>query len=152
VPERALDSSAQTEALGAALGRALEWSATEARTLYLKGELGSGKTTLARGLLRALGVAGPIRSPSYALIETYALTAGVVAHVDLYRLNSPEELEQLGLRDYFAARALLLIEWPERAGDLPPPDLQAQLQFAGDERRCELTTHSSAGVRWLSQI
>ena len=97
-----LPAATDTMQLGALLAHACPWGAREPRLLFLSGELGAGKTTLAAGLLEALGVAEAVRSPSYTLIETYPLRLGLAVHVDLYRLQGPEELEPLGLRDYFA--------------------------------------------------
>jgi len=148
-----LADAAQTQHLGAALGRACPWPAPEARLLFLSGELGAGKTTLAAALLDALGVPETIRSPSFSLIEIYALRTGVAVHVDCYRLADARELEQLGLRDYFTANTLLLIEWPEQAASaLPQPDLDLHLAFAGAGRSCSVTARSSAGEAWLGQL
>jgi tRNA threonylcarbamoyladenosine biosynthesis protein TsaE len=99
----------------------------------LAGPLGSGKTTLARGLLRALGVDGPVRSPSYTLVEEHAASGWDVLHLDLYRLDEGAQLDEFGLRERHAARTLMLVEWPERAapGALPPVDLALSLALPG---------------------
>lgn len=98
--------------------------------IFLSGELGAGKTTLVRGLLRAMGVTGPIKSPTYTLVEPYHLDHLTIYHFDLYRLTDPEELLDIGLSDYLDANALLLIEWPERAGAiLPHPSLRIELKL-----------------------
>jgi tRNA threonylcarbamoyladenosine biosynthesis protein TsaE len=114
----------------------------------LHGELGAGKTTFARHLLRALGVRGRIKSPTYALVEPYevgtpgAPEARQVWHCDLYRLGDPHEWADAGLRDVFAARGLKLVEWPERAGGrLPPADLRLELEVRADDRR-QVTVHA----------
>jgi len=148
-----LDSTQDTEYLGAALARAFAWNANAPRLLGLHGELGAGKTTLASGLLRGLGAVGPIRSPTYSLVETYAVTAGLAVHVDLYRLQAAEELENLGLRDYFQGGTLVLVEWPERGqGALPATDLQVTLTVVDDARRALLTAQSPAGMEWLAAL
>jgi tRNA threonylcarbamoyl adenosine modification protein YjeE len=150
-----LPSACETEQLGAALARNCPWDEREPRIIFLSGELGAGKTTLAAALLHALGVEDTVRSPSYALIETYAARAGEAVHIDLYRLQGTEELQQLGLRDYLNGRTLLLIEWPERAaGALPRPDLQLQLEpgadGAGSGRIGRIEARSGAGEAWLA--
>ena len=148
-----LADAAQTQQLGAALARACPWPAPEALLLFLSGELGAGKTTLAAALLDALGVPETIRSPSFSLIEIYALRSGVAVHVDCYRLAGARELEQLGLREYFTANTLMLIEWPEQAASaLPQPDLALHLAFAGAGRICTVSARSSAGESWLGQL
>jgi tRNA threonylcarbamoyl adenosine modification protein YjeE len=106
----ALADAAATGRLGAALARALGEGGA---VLYLSGELGAGKTTLARALLQALGYAGHVRSPTYTLVEPYELQGRRVFHLDLYRLAAAEELEYLGLRDLDPAQDLILVEWPE---------------------------------------
>ena len=106
--------------------------------ITLSGELGAGKSTFARGALRALGARGTLKSPSYTLIESYELPALTVLHLDLYRLRDPEELENLGLADYHRPGFLWLIEWPERgAGRLPPADLGFVFSIAKEGHRIE---------------
>jgi tRNA threonylcarbamoyladenosine biosynthesis protein TsaE len=126
-PTRRLTAAdaAATRAIGARFAAALRAAdPAEPLLIGLSGELGAGKTTFVAGLLEALGHAGPVRSPTYALIEPYRLADRDVHHCDLYRLRDPEELVDLGLRDLLTARSVLLVEWPERAGDrLRPPDL-----------------------------
>lgn len=126
-----------TAAFGAALGGAL---ATRAgAVIFLIGDLGAGKTTLVRGLLRSLGVTGAIRSPTYTLLEPYETASRHVLHIDLYRLLDPLELENLGLADFPPAETLWLVEWPERgAGLLPTPDLEIELLHAPAGRRLNL--------------
>jgi tRNA threonylcarbamoyladenosine biosynthesis protein TsaE len=132
-----LPDARATEALGAALARAL--IARPGALVFLRGDLGAGKTTLARGWLHALGVQGHIRSPSYTLVEPYEAGGRSVLHLDLYRLEDPAELEQLGLFDTPPDRSLWLVEWPERAGGrLPRPDLEVRLAAAGAGRSAEL--------------
>ena len=114
--------------------------------IYLEGELGAGKTTMVRGLLRALGYPGHVKSPTYTLIEPYELAQATIYHLDLYRLVSPEELEWLGFRDLTGADVLLLVEWPEHAaGELPVPDLTVSLAFSGEGRELGLTAHTPQG-------
>lgn len=145
----------QTEELGAALARGCPWDRAEPRLIYLSGELGAGKTTLAAALLQTLGVEEIVRSPSYALIETYAARAGEAVHIDLYRLRGTEELQQLGLSDYLNGNTLLLIEWPERGGGtLPPADLEVRLELsdrhASGGRDGHVEAHSGVGEAWLA--
>jgi tRNA threonylcarbamoyladenosine biosynthesis protein TsaE len=125
------DAEAQT-AFGVRLAALLP----EQCVVYLQGDLGTGKTTLARGILRGLGHQGAARSPTYTLIESYEPGGRRVHHLDLYRLADPEELEYLGLRDLLAEPALWLIEWPDRgAGVLPPPDLVIGIEYHPEGRR-----------------
>ncbi|HEY6451357.1 MAG TPA: tRNA (adenosine(37)-N6)-threonylcarbamoyltransferase complex ATPase subunit type 1 TsaE [Steroidobacteraceae bacterium] len=148
-----LRTAADTERLGAALGLACPWEPSGPRLLFLSGELGAGKTTLAAALLEALGAGETVRSPSYALIETYELHAGLAVHLDCYRLRESRELEQLGLRDYFTARTLWLVEWPERGGAaLPAPDLALLLEVATEGRLARLEARSAVGETWLSDL
>jgi tRNA threonylcarbamoyladenosine biosynthesis protein TsaE len=147
-----LIDEAQTDALGRMLASA--WDGQQA-SIYLVGELGAGKTTLARGLLRGLGVAGTVRSPTYTLVEPYETERGSVAHLDLYRIASSAELEFLGLRDL--AGSLLLIEWPERGDDqLPDPDLVVQLSHVraapggSTGRRAEISAKTPIGEKLMA--
>jgi tRNA threonylcarbamoyladenosine biosynthesis protein TsaE len=130
-----LADDAATEALGATLARS--HGAAPGGVVYLHGTLGAGKTTLARGWLRALGVTGSIRSPTYTLIEPYTLADGrELLHLDLYRLKTPEELIGLGLDDWSPARCWWLVEWPEcGVGQLPSPTLTVRLSAEGSGRR-----------------
>jgi tRNA threonylcarbamoyladenosine biosynthesis protein TsaE len=131
-------SGEETEALGGSLLGSAPESGAPCRVVTLSGELGAGKSTFARGVLRALGARGPIKSPSYTLIESYELPALTVLHLDLYRLRDPDELENLGLADYHRPGFLWLIEWPERgAGRLPPADLGFVFSIAKDGHRIE---------------
>ena len=143
-----LDDADATEALGARLAQALPARAVA----YLHGDLGAGKSTLARALLRALGVTGTIRSPTYTLVEQYPLPAGGIAlHLDLYRIGDPGELEFLGLDP--AETRLWLVEWPERGqGGLPTPDLEVALAVEGEGRRCQLQARSAIGEAWLDTL
>ncbi|MCR6495814.1 tRNA (adenosine(37)-N6)-threonylcarbamoyltransferase complex ATPase subunit type 1 TsaE [Thermomonas sp. S9] len=140
-----LPDAAATEALGLRLAQALPARAVA----YLRGDLGAGKSSLARALLRGLGVTGTIRSPTYTLVEQYPLTQGALAlHLDLYRIGDPGELEFLGL-DPDAAR-LWLVEWPQRGrGALPPPDLDIHLALQGAGRACTLEAQTPTGRAWL---
>lgn len=121
----ATTDEAQTEALGARVARAVP----PVRLIYIRGPLGAGKTTLVRGLLRQLGYAGAVKSPTFTLVEPYSLAAGELYHFDLYRLKQPEELDFIGLRDYLSGNSVCIVEWPERAeGVLPEPDLAIMIQ------------------------
>jgi tRNA threonylcarbamoyladenosine biosynthesis protein TsaE len=145
-----LAHASDTEALGARLADALleraDGDDTVEGSIHLSGPLGAGKTTLVRGLVHGLGIEGPVKSPTYTLIEPYVSGAIKLYHFDLYRLGDGEELEYLGARDAFAERALCVIEWPERAGDwLPPPDLHVHLAIAGSGREARMSGHTDLG-------
>ena len=131
-------SGEETLALGARLLGTPPAPGAPCRVVALSGELGAGKSTFARGALRALGATGPIKSPSYTLLETYELPAVHAVHLDLYRLRDPAELEHLGLADYHRPGFLWLIEWPERgAGRLPTPDLGFDFSITEKGHRIE---------------
>ncbi|WP_372613197.1 tRNA (adenosine(37)-N6)-threonylcarbamoyltransferase complex ATPase subunit type 1 TsaE [Halomonas sp.] len=147
--QRQLDDEDRQVAFGECLGHALQGRGR----VHLQGELGAGKTTLARGILRAHGYRGAVKSPTYTLVEPYELGEIRVHHFDLYRLGDPEELEFIGGRDLMAPEALCLIEWPERGkGWLPIPDLVVTLTLAGVGRRAELEAFSDQGQRVLSRL
>lgn len=146
-----VDESA-TGCVGAALAHSLPDIAQGNFLVGLSGELGSGKTTLARAMLRALGVAGTIRSPTFTLVEPYETARGVVNHLDLYRLEpGMPALEGLGYRDIRGQPGLVLVEWPERAGTaLGAPDLSVNLEHWGAGRRISLEAHGESGRAWLA--
>jgi tRNA threonylcarbamoyladenosine biosynthesis protein TsaE len=144
-----LENEAAQLDLGARLARALPGSLC----VYLRGPLGAGKTTLVRGVLRALGHTGAVRSPTYTILETYAVARGEVCHLDLYRLGSAEELEDIGARELFDGRHICFVEWPERgAGWLPQADLELDIDTAGSGRRVQARAHSPAGERTLESL
>lgn len=131
-------SGEETEAIGARLLGSPAPRDSDCRVVFLRGELGSGKSTFARGVLRALGVSGPIKSPSYTLLEPYELPAITAVHLDLYRLEDPDELEHLGLADYHRPGFLWLVEWPERGvGRLPAAELVLEFSIGSDGHRIE---------------
>ncbi|MBB3802485.1 tRNA threonylcarbamoyladenosine biosynthesis protein TsaE [Xanthomonas arboricola] len=134
------------------LGRAMAAVRPANAMVQLHGDLGAGKSTLARALLRALGVSGPIRSPTYTLIERYPLGPGDEAwHLDLYRIGQAGELDFLGLDE--GSASLWLVEWPERgAGVLPAVDLDVELAVDGDGRRVRLLGRSQTGRDWLTRL
>ena len=139
--EQFLADAQATEAFGARLAECCRGGLL----VFLHGDLGAGKTTLVRGLLRGLGYTGPVKSPTFTLIEPYHLTSRTVFHFDLYRVADPEELEYMGARDYFRERAVCLIEWPERAsGWLTRPDLEVRLAYEADARRAYLSGKTEA--------
>lgn len=122
--------------------------------LHLQGDLGTGKTTLARGLLHAMGEQGPVRSPTYGLVTAYDTGAGRVLHLDLYRLRAPAELHALGLPDLLADSCLWLIEWPERAAGegLPQPDARIEIDVEGMGRRLRIEPLTSFGQQWVAGL
>ncbi|MHB8454740.1 MAG: tRNA (adenosine(37)-N6)-threonylcarbamoyltransferase complex ATPase subunit type 1 TsaE [Acidiferrobacterales bacterium] len=137
------------ETLGASLARALN----PGQLIFLHGELGSGKTTLVRGLLHALGYAGVVKSPTYTLVEPYALACGPVYHFDLYRMRDPEELEFLGIRDYLEGDGMCLLEWPERgAGILPQPDVDVFIDRVDYGRTVRLVSNTDNGAALLGGL
>ena len=135
-----LPDEAATLALGAKLSDLLKsgW------VVYLRGNLGAGKTTLVRGLLRALGYEGRVKSPTYTLLESYELSRFILQHYDLYRMIDPREWLDAGFRDDCNANTLCIVEWPEKAkGLLPKPDLEIHLEVAGEGRVAHLSALSA---------
>lgn len=137
-----LPDEAATLALGARLGRTL----AAGTSLWLEGDLGAGKTTLTRGILRELGFAGRVKSPTYTLVELYELSRFNLYHFDFYRFTDPDEWEDAGFRDYFNAASVCLVEWPEKAdGGLPQPDLRLRFEILDDGRNVCLDALTEAG-------
>jgi len=144
-----LDDTPATESLGAALGRAL----LPGTVIYLTGDLGAGKTTLVRGLLRQLGFEGIVRSPTYTLLEPYRVGGWALIHLDLYRIDDPEELENLGLRDQLNSATVVLVEWPARGtGHLPRPDLDVLLTHQDPGRGVCIKAATLRGGNILGKI
>ena len=140
---------AATRALGARLARVLR----PGMSMYLRGDLGSGKTTLVRGLLRSLGYEGRVKSPTYALVELYTVSRLNLYHFDFYRFHDPKEWRDAGFSEYFNDASVCLVEWPERvAGLLPAADVDVVFSIAGDGRDVSLSAGSERGKACLSRL
>ena len=140
-----LSDEAATLRLGAGLAEGIG----PGRVLHLSGELGTGKTTLVRGLLRELGHTGPVKSPTYTLVELYVVSRLHLYHFDFYRFKDRSEWRDSGFREYFNPHSACVVEWPERA-ELAPPDLAVRLAIADGGRRAWLSAESPAGEQWRS--
>lgn len=136
-----------------ALGARLAQATGGRGVIFLNGDLGAGKTTLSRGLIRGFGHDGKVKSPTFTLVEPYEIGTRRVFHFDLYRLTDPEELEFLGIRDYFDGHSLCLIEWPERGGGiLPKPDLAITITPHGTGRSLRLVPQGADGEAWCAAL
>ncbi len=141
-----------TRRVGAALARTLPASPARSLRVFLKGDLGAGKTTLVRGVLQALGETRTIKSPTYSLLETYERDRWHVVHLDLYRLAEPRDLVALGLSDHDHEGSLWLIEWPERGeGVLPQADLEVVMEGASTGHRLRFEARTQLGEEWLQK-
>jgi len=150
-PSLHLATAQDTERVGAALARAL----TGGMVVTLRGDLGTGKTTLVRGVLRELGWTGPVKSPTYTLVEYYPFSSLYLYHFDFYRFADPGEWETAGLADCFRSDSACLVEWPERvAGMLPRADLELVLTHPadGDGRDLVMSSSTAAGERCIAEI
>jgi tRNA threonylcarbamoyladenosine biosynthesis protein TsaE len=151
----ALPDAQATALLGHALGHAVQRHLDEIRArglqLNLSGDLGAGKTSLVRGMLKALGVTGPVKSPTFALLEPYSVSSLDFHHFDFYRFADPNEFGSSGFRDLFGPGRICAIEWPERAGPrLPTADLSIALSLNGDGRVASITAASHLGHECLT--
>ncbi|PLX61286.1 tRNA (adenosine(37)-N6)-threonylcarbamoyltransferase complex ATPase subunit type 1 TsaE [Sedimenticola selenatireducens] len=143
------DSERKQELIGMALSRVVPSSCL----IYLTGDLGAGKTTLARGFLRGLGHAGSVKSPTYTLIEPYEIGNRRCYHLDLYRLADPDEIEFLGLLDMLQDDAIMLVEWPEQGqGALPEPDLLIRIRYLEDGRELVIEAETDSGARLMEKL
>jgi tRNA threonylcarbamoyladenosine biosynthesis protein TsaE len=146
---RYLPEESATLALGAELARHLQ----PGMVIYLSGELGAGKTTLARGILRGLGYAERVKSPSYTLVEPYKLSRLYLYHFDFYRFASPQELGEAGFKEHFNPDSVCLIEWPENAGGmLPAADIRNTMKVVGSGRQLEIDADTETGRRCIEKL
>lgn len=152
-----LESEAATLTLGRQLAGATQaaelLSSGAVTVIHLHGELGAGKTTLARGILRGYGFNGPVKSPTYTLVEPYELDHRRIFHFDLYRLSDPREVGFLGTEDYFSGNSLCIVEWARRGGEyIPAADLEIELRGAGENREIECTANSDSGAELVKKL
>ena len=144
-----LKNETETTEIGSKLASCLKGG----EVIYLKGELGTGKTTLVRGVLNRLGHTGNVKSPTYTIVEPYLIDSDVIYHFDLYRLDDPEELESLGIRDYCDGQSICFFEWPEKGGNLlPNADINLELTYFESTRGVEFTSKSDVGKTILKQL
>jgi tRNA threonylcarbamoyladenosine biosynthesis protein TsaE len=145
---RFLATESDTLDFGAALSRGLR----PGLVIHLVGDLGAGKTTLVRGLLRGLGYTARVKSPTFTLVEPYSISRLDLYHFDFYRFTDAQDLGASGFREYFRDDAICLIEWPEKAAGLPSPDLRVELRVEGTGRSIELQAHTEAGRLCLTGV
>lgn len=145
----ALPDEAATLALGGRLAKVLK----SGLTIWLRGDLGAGKTTLSRGLMQGLGFSGKVKSPTYTLVEPYVISGLNLYHFDLYRFNDPEEWDAAGFREYFNPDTVCLVEWPEKAdGLLPLADIEIELALQGHGRKASIKGNTTQGVQCLKEL
>jgi len=148
-----LTVTAADEAAMIAAGAQLAAAREPGMVVYLNGDLGMGKTTFSRGFIQSLGHTGAVKSPTYTLVEPYELEGQTIYHFDLYRLGDPEELEFMGIRDYFDGANISLVEWSERGqGVLPPADLVINIEREGSGRLLQFCATTGLGERVVQQL
>jgi len=148
-----LADEAATIAIGAALATVVKAKIKAGIVVFLIGDLGAGKTTLTRGFVRGMGHQGNVKSPTYTLVEPYTLAGWHVYHFDLYRLSDPEELEYMGIRDYFEDNCCCFIEWPEKGkGLLAQEDLIITIDYIDEQRNITLKANTEKGVNLLKEL
>lgn len=157
LPSFSFPQESQLLAFGEKLAQAFQAYLAEksenALVVYLNGDLGAGKTTLTRRIVQSFGHTGNVKSPTYTLVEEYALPPYQLYHFDLYRLADPEELEFMGIRDYFRPQTLCLLEWASKGeGVIPPADLVIHIDYEGEGRRIRLQSQSAAGDEILVKL
>jgi tRNA threonylcarbamoyladenosine biosynthesis protein TsaE len=146
-----LPDEAATEAFGAALAPLVRAAADSGLVIWLSGDLGAGKTTTTRGLLRALGHTGSVKSPTYSLLEPYVVSRIALYHFDFYRFNHPDEFLEAGLDEYFSGAGVCLVEWADKALPyVPQPDIEIQLRVAGNGRLASIQACNERGLACLS--
>jgi tRNA threonylcarbamoyladenosine biosynthesis protein TsaE len=152
--EKILSDEAATVAFGDKIAKSIsETFGVKGAILYLQGDLGAGKTTLTRGIVTGFGHQGRVKSPTYTLVEPYELKLRTVYHFDLYRLADPEELEFMGIRDYFADNCVCVVEWPQQGqGFLPAADLLVYLVYVDDHRQVTLQSNSEVGEKLVRAL
>ena len=150
---RSFEAHLNDEIATVAMGNKVAAIIEQGAVIYLHGDLGAGKTTFTRGVVQGFGHTGKVKSPTYTLVEPYELTRANVYHFDLYRLGDPEELEYMGIRDYFSEQAICIVEWPEKGGEfIPVPDLDITLSYVGDERKIVLNSASERGIAIVEKL
>ncbi|MFT4924315.1 MAG: tRNA threonylcarbamoyladenosine biosynthesis protein TsaE [Phenylobacterium sp.] len=151
--QQTLADEAATVAFGETLAKAIDAHINGPLAIYLNGDLGAGKTTLTRGIVTGFGHQGRVKSPTYTLVEPYELEQRTIYHFDLYRLGDPEELEFMGIRDYFANNAICVIEWPQRGeGFLPIADISVDLLYLEHYRQITLNSYSPNGDALIKHL
>ena len=150
---RSFESHLSDEVATVTMGNQIAAIIEQGAVIYLHGDLGAGKTTFTRGVVQGFGHTGKVKSPTYTLVEPYELEKANVYHFDLYRLGDPEELEYMGIRDYFSADAICVVEWPEKGGEfIPVPDLNITLSYVDDERKIVIKSASERGVAIVEKL
>ena len=138
---------------GKFLGRSIRPFLSEGVIVFLNGDLGAGKTTLCRGILRTFNYLGAVKSPTYTLVEPYQIDIGHINHFDFFRIEHPDELDYIGLEEYFSVDTISLIEWPERGlGVLPKSDLTISVDFQNQHRVIQMESNSDLGEKICSQV